>query len=143
MKKSIVMGIVLLISGIISSYAASEDSVNKFIASSFRKKFAEARDVKWEKVRDGVRARFKINEELFFAYYSEEGELTAIARPIRTNQLPLSLSMELTKEYSKYYIADIFEVSADNSSSYFVYLDSPRRKLLLKSIGSEGFIQLP
>ena len=143
MKKSILIGILMLITGIISSYAAGEDSVNKFITSSFRKKFAEAREVKWEKVKEGVRACFKLNEELLYAYFSPEGELTAVARPIRSSQLPINLSLDLTKKYSEYYIADIFEVSSDNTSSYYVCLDSPRRKLLLRSIGSEGFIQLP
>ncbi|MES1249124.1 MAG: hypothetical protein ABUL46_00495 [Chitinophaga rupis] len=143
MKKSILIGIVMLITGLINSYAAGEDSVNKFIASAFLKKFAAAREVKWEKLNNGMRACFKIDEQILYAYYSGEGELTAVARPIRSSQLPLNLSLDLNQKYSEYYIADIFEVSSDNSSSYFVVLDSPRRKLLLKSIGSEGFIQLP
>jgi len=143
MKKGILIGIVMLITGIISSYAAGKDSVNKFIASSFRKKFAEAREVKWEKLNEGMRACFKIEEQILYAYYSTEGELTAVARPIRSSQLPINLSLDLTKKYSEYFIADIFEVSSENSSTYFVVLDSPRRKLLLRSIGSEGFIQLP
>ena len=143
MKKGILIGIALLIVAAGSSYASGEENINKFILSTFRKQFSDAQEVKWEKLNDGARACFKLNEQTLYAYYSEDGEKKAIARTIKSSQLPIHLSLALAKKYSDYYIADAFEVSANGSSSYFVVLDSPRRKLLLRSADGEEFTPLP
>lgn len=143
MKKSILIGIIMLLVAAGSSYASGEENINKFILSTFRKQFPDAQEVKWEKLNDGARACFKLNEQMLYAYYSADSEMKAIARIIKPSQLPIHLSVALAKKYSDYYVADAFEVSADGSSSYFVVLDSPRRKLLLRAGEGDEFTPLP
>lgn len=70
-----------------------------------------------------------------FAYYSQEGDLMAVTRNILSNQLPISLLSDLKKNYTIYWISDLFEISASQDASYYVTLQNADYTLVLKSNG--------
>lgn len=139
MKKSILMWVMMLTIGLTSTFANNEGSINQRAVSSFRKDFTNAQDVKWENNKDFVKATFRMNDQVMYAYYSQTGDLMAVTRNILSNQLPINLLANLKKSYGTYWISDLFEVSSTTDASYYVTLQSAEHTLVLKSTGISGW----
>src|SRR5215207_3211974 len=107
MKKSILMWVMMLTMGLTSAFANNEETINQKAVSSFKKDFTNAQDVKWETNKEFVKATFKLNEQVMFAYYSPTGDLMAVTRNIVSGQLPISLLSNLKKSYNAYWITDV------------------------------------
>ena len=135
MKKSILILAMLLTTIVGSSFANRTDDNKNRAAASFKQDFASAKEVTWENGKDLVKATFKLNDQVMFAYYSESGELMAVVRNMVSAQLPINLLTNLKKNYQSYWITDLFEVSASNESSYYVTLESADNVVVLKSSG--------
>lgn len=139
MKKKFLTCAMLLM--IVSSYslANNEDGINIEITSSFKKEFANAREIKWETGKAFVKVTFKLNEEVIFAYYSQNGDLIAVSRNILSNHLPLSQLIKLKNKYAGYWITELFEIDSDIETSYYITLENSESKLILKSNVAEGW----
>ena len=135
MKKSILILAMLLTTIVGSSFANRTDDNKNRAAASFKQDFASAKEVTWESSNELVKATFKLNDQVMFAYYSESGELMAVVRNMVSGQLPINLLTNLKKNYQGYWITDLFEVSASNESSYYVTLESADNVIVLKSSG--------
>ena len=134
MKKNILSLALVLIIGLSSSFANYAEGVNQKVISSFKKDFASAKDVKWESGKEYIRATFTMNGQVLFAYYSETGEMLAMTRNILSSQLPINLQNDLRKEYSSFWITDLFEMAAGNETKYFVTLETTDNIIVLKSV---------
>lgn len=139
MKKSILMWAMMLTMGLSSVFANNEETINQKAVSSFKKEFSQAQDVKWESSKDFVKATFKLNDQVMFAYYSQTGDLMAITRNVLSNQLPINLLSNLKKDYRAYWISDLFEISTSTDASYYVTLQSAEHTMILKSNGISGW----
>ena len=135
MKKSILILAMLLTTIVGSSFANRTDDNKNRAAASFKQDFASAKEVTWEASKEVVKATFKLNDQVMFAYYTESGELMAVVRNMVSGQLPINLLTNLKKNYQGYWITDLFEVSASNESSYYVTLESADNVVVLKSSG--------
>ena len=138
MKKSILMWAMMLTIGLTSAFANNGETINQRALSSFKKDFANAEDVRWESSKDFVKATFKINDQVMFAYYSQSGDRMAVTRNILSSQLPINLLSDLKKSYGTYWISDLFEVSS-TEASYYVTLQNSDHTLVLKSNGISGW----
>jgi len=76
-----------------------------------------------------------LNDQVLFAYYDNDGKLTAIVRNIVSDQLPISLLTSLKKEYTGYWISELFELASDDQTTYYVTLESADKKIVLRSNG--------
>ncbi|MBS1573766.1 MAG: hypothetical protein JST09_00565 [Bacteroidetes bacterium] len=130
MKKMIIAAAMLVT---ISTFANEEKNVNPKALNSFRTEFSTAREVEWTTTSDYYRAAFDMNGQKVFAYYNTEGELMGLTRNISSTQLPLHLQSNLKKSYEGYWISDLFEVSNNNGTSYYVTLEDGEKKIVLKS----------
>ena len=139
MKKSILMWAMMLTMGLTTVYANNEETINQRAVSSFKKDFGNAQDVKWETTKDFVKATFKQNDQVMFAYYSSTGDLLALSRNILSSQLPINLLSNLKKDYSTFWISDLFEISSSSDASYYVTLQNSDHYLILKSNGISGW----
>src|SRR6185436_9864445 len=133
MKKSILSLALMLMIGLSSTFANNAEGVNQKVMSSFKKEFANAKDVKWESGKEFVKATFTLNGQILFAYYSENGEMLAMTRNIVSSQLPIVLLNDLKKDYSNFWITDLFEMAADNETAYYVTLECSDNIIVLKS----------
>jgi|ERR1035438_2282319 hypothetical protein len=138
MKKRILI-FALLLTGISYSFANKNDSINKKAVTSFNKEFVNARDIKWERKNGFVLATFCLNNEVMFAYYTTEGEMMAIARNMLSDKLPVPKLLNLHKDYSGYWISDLFEVSTSEGIAYYVTVENADLKITLKSSGVENW----
>jgi hypothetical protein len=138
MKKSILIWAVLLISATSFSFAnTTNDDSNANAKTSFKKDFENASDVRWETTHTLIKATFKLGDKIINAYYSKEGNLVAMTRNILSTDLPITKQISLAKDYKGYWITDLFEMSINNETSYYVTIENADYKLTLKSEGND------
>lgn len=133
MKKTILMWLLLVTVGTSTTYARNEETINQQVLEAFKKEFVDAKDVMWTNNRDYVKATFTMNDQVLFAYYTQGGELLAITRNISSDKLPISLLTSLKKNYSEYWITDLFELVAAGNGTYYLTLQNADVELVLKS----------
>lgn len=136
-----ILTLALLLSLSLSNIFANtnEDVVNYKAANSFKKEFSQAQEVKWENSRQYVKATFKLNDQLMVAYYSNTGELLGITRNLTTSQLPINLLADVKKNHKNAWITDLFEITANEETNYYITLEDADQTVVLKSLGSYGW----
>jgi hypothetical protein len=139
MKKRILILGLLLSTIVSSSFARNNDSLNKYVTTSFQNDFSSAREVKWEATKDFFKASFVQNEKILVAYYSHDGELIAVIRNISTSQLPTNPFRSVKKYLKDSWITDLFEVRAENERDYYLSMENADFKIVLKSSGGYGW----
>jgi hypothetical protein len=132
MKKTILMWLLMITVGA-TAFAKDEETVSQQVLNNFKKEFVNAKDVIWQNNKDFVKATFSLNDQVMFAYYTPGGELLAITRNISSDKLPISLLTSLKKNYSDYWITDLFEVVANGTGTYYVTVESADFEITLKS----------
>jgi hypothetical protein len=139
MKKSILTWALILMVGISTSFAHGKEGVSEKVINSFKKEFTEAQNVQWESTKDLAKATFTIHGQVMFAYYNNDGNLLAVTRNIVAAQLPISLLTDIKKNYNEYWISDLFEMSSDNNTTYYITLENGDQKVVLKSDDSRNW----
>lgn len=132
MKKTILSIALLLVLGV-SSFANNNEGVNQKASTSFSKEFNNAKDVKWDNGREFSKVTFTLNGQVMFAYYTAAGEKLAMSRNIVSSQLPINLLNDLKKDYTEFWITDLFEMATGNETSYYVTLENADSRIVLKS----------
>jgi hypothetical protein len=140
MKKRILLLSIALVSLTAFSFAAETPAVSKNIVSSFNKQFSNAHDIQWDTHENYVKAQFTMNDMVLFAFFNNNGDLLAITRFISPNQLPLSLLSGLKKEFTNYWVSDLFEIQTENGTSYYATLQNADQTIVLKSEGVSGWM---
>jgi hypothetical protein len=140
MKRRFLTLALLLSVSVSTSFAnTNEDVVNYKAASSFKREFSQAQEVKWENSRQYVKATFKMNDQLMVAYYSNTGELLGVTRNLTTSQLPINLMADIKKNHKESWITDLFEITANDETNYYITLEDADHTVVLKSLGSYGW----
>ena len=117
--------------------AQTNEPVDQQTSAAFHSDFTGATNAVWQKGEGYLKVTFSINGSVLFAYYKPGGELMAASRNISSSQLPLRLLTELKKDYYTYWITDLFELSVNNSTEYYVTLENSIKKKILRAAGSE------
>jgi hypothetical protein len=138
MKKIILSLATVLMIGL-SAFADKGTEINQLAVRAFTKDFASAKNAVWEQKKDYVKVTFTFNDLILFAYYNNSGELQAVVRNILSDQLPISLLTELKKEYSGFWISELFEMASEDQTTYYVTLENADKTLVLKSAGVSGW----
>src|SRR3990170_6245885 len=133
MKKIIIMLAVAISS--LTAFAR-EENVSTTVLNSFNKEFAGAKEVQWTNTNDYYKAAFVYNGQNVNAFYQLDGGLIAITRNISSLELPINLQTNLKNSYSKYWISDLFEVSNNEGTSYYITVENADSKIVLKSSGA-------
>ncbi|MBS1596628.1 MAG: hypothetical protein JST75_00275 [Bacteroidetes bacterium] len=140
MKKLMLIMSVVLVAGFTQAFAdkGKEKEVNQQANASFTKDFSTAKNASWEQYKNYVKVTFTLNNQVMYAYYSNEsGHLMAVSRNITSEQLPINLMTSLRKDYKGYWISDLFEMASDGQTSYYVTLQNADETVVLKSSGSD------
>src|SRR5882724_6672834 len=116
---------------------ASTDEITVEVKASFKGEFKNAEVLSWDVTRKFTKVTFRMNDIIMFAYFSDNGQLLAVTRNIRSNQLPITLQVSLKKNYSEYWITDLFEINGDEQNCYYITLETADKKLVMRSIDNE------
>ena len=139
MKNKILIGVFVFVTGISSAFANGHEEVNQRVVNAFQKEFAGAQNVEWVTSKEFVKATFTLNEQVVYAYYGQDGRLLGVTRNIVSGQLPINLLTDLKKNYNNYWITDLFEMATNNENGYYVTRENSDYKVVLKSIGTNGW----
>jgi hypothetical protein len=122
----------LLTIGISSSFATPKGG-DDAVTTSFRKDFKKAELMSAETGKVYTKLTFKMNDMVMFAYYNTGGQLIAVVRNIKSNQLPIQLMLKARQTYADFWISDLFEMNADGSSCYYITLEDANNRVTLRS----------
>lgn len=135
MKKMIVTMAMMFTVGTISAFAGN-DEVAPSVLNAFSTDFNTAKEVEWTVGSNYYRAAFTFNEQHVFAFYNTNGDLLGLTRYISSLDLPMTLQTSLKKDYSNYWISDLFEVSNNNGTNYYITVENADTKMILKATGN-------
>jgi hypothetical protein len=133
MKKMILSLAAVLMMGFSVFANGNGDNVTQEARDAFKKDFATASNIKWEQKNDFLKATFSFNGQILTAYYYANGDLQAVVRNITSDQLPINLITSLRRDYTAFWITDLFEISSDGQTTYYVTIENSDKKIVLKS----------
>ena len=137
-KKLAIAVALLLTVGVTSSFATPNDKTD-VIKASFRKDFKKAELMEMEAGDSYNKLTFKMNDMVLYAFYTDNGELLAVTRNIKSNQLPIQLLLDLKRDYANYWITDLFEFNGDGSNSYYITLENADTAITLRATSSDNW----
>lgn len=118
---------------------AGEEKVAPKVLDAFKSEFSTAKEVEWTVANDYYMATFNYNGGHVFAYYTTEGELLGLTRYISTNALSLNLQSSLKKNYSDFWVSDLFEVAKNGGTDYYITLENADKKIVLHAEGGKDW----
>lgn len=132
MKRTFLM-LTLVFSLISISSSANEINVAEPVLKSFNNSFKNATDVNWTTTEHFYKVNFSLNDEYVAVYYNQEGQIIAMTRNIVSKQLPLALQVALKNNYAQFWISDLFEITNEEGTAYYVTLENADTKMIMKS----------
>ena len=132
MKKLLSLLPVLLIISATSFATPAPDPANKKVTETFIKLFANAESVQWQQTSTFIKAQFQLNGTHLSAYFTPDAEFMGVSRNLTSTQLPLYLLADLKKNYSQYWITELFEYASADADDYYVTLESAEKTIILK-----------
>jgi hypothetical protein len=144
MSRSIASKIALTVAFVLTIVSTSfantnNDDHSTAVTASFHKDFKKAELLTTEPGKNYTKLTFKMNDMVLFAFYSEEGQLLAVTRNIKSNQLPIKLLLQIKQDYSNYWISELFEFNADGTNAYYITLENADSSVTLRSSGSDAW----
>ena len=132
MKKIItILALVLTVS---TSFAFTHpESVSSQALNTFNSEFVGAADATWTINKDFYQVTFTLDGQKLFAYYNKAGEFMAVTHNISSVELPNSLKKGLKKLMTDRWISDLFEVTNNDQTSWYVTIESADEKIVLRS----------
>ena len=118
---------------------AREVEVNSRVLNAFETEFTGATGVNWTAGDNYYKVAFVYNDQHVCAFYSTEGRMIGMTRYISSLDLPMSLQTSLKKGYNNYWISDLFELSNDDGTAYYITVEDADSKVVLKSQGTSGW----
>lgn len=122
-----------------TSHATDDVNVSSAVIATFQSSFKDASEVSWKVTSDFSKADFVMNNQHISAFFDRSGSLVAVTRNINSFQLPISLQTKLRNSYGAYWISDLFELSDDNGTTYYVTVEDGDSKITLKSDGTSNW----
>jgi len=127
----------LLTAGVGTSFARSTNKAGDNVNAYFDKDFRQAELLDTKTGPDYTRFTFSMSGMILNAYYSNTGELLAVTHNITSTQLPLTLLMQVKRNYSDFWISDLFEVNSNGETNYYITLENADKKITLRSSDNE------
>ena len=115
---------------------AQDVTVSAAVMNSFTASFKNASAVQWKDAGSYYKADFEMEGQYVAAFYNTDGKLMAVTKNIATTQLPVTLQAGLKVSYEDFWVSELFEVSDENGTSYYVTVEDGDSKIVLKSYGS-------
>lgn len=131
--KTLFIALTIIASLVTKTSFAGEEKISPQVLKSFKTTFENAREVDWSESASLYKVHFEFSGQYITAFYEKEGNLLAVTRNITATQLPVTLQAAFNKDYEQYWITDLFEVSTDGGTEYYLTVENADSKLVLKA----------
>jgi hypothetical protein len=122
-----------------SSTFAGTGGVPASVSSVFNEKFAQAKDVRWETGKGFYKAAFEMRGRTLFVFFADNGDIMGMAGNLSPVRLPESLRSEIKKNYSNYWITDLFKYRNADENGFVITLEGADKVIVLKALGDQGW----
>jgi hypothetical protein len=137
--KKIIVSLALSMLVFTGSTFAGTGGVPASVSGVFNEKFANAKDVKWETGKDFYKAAFEMRGRTLFVYFAENGDIMGIAGNLSPVRLPETLRLEIKKNYSNYWITDLFKYRNADEDGFVITLEGADKVIVLKALSDHGW----
>ena len=136
MKKIItILAMTLVVS---TSFASIEpETVSNQALNTFSSEYVGATDATWAINKDFYQVTFTLDGQQMCAYYNKSGDFLAVSQNISSVELPNSLKKGLKKLMNNRWVTDLFEITNNDQTSWYVTIESADEKIVLKSDGGK------
>lgn len=138
MKKVIVPILVIMMTAGLSSFANLNTQPDKQVLDQFKKEFATAENVSWDKQDEFDKATFVLAGRRVIAYYNSNAQLEGCIRDIFFDQLPLAVMTAVDKRFPQAEIMDVREITNSEGTNYRITVESKKRKFRVKVSANGG-----
>jgi hypothetical protein len=138
MKKTI-LSIAIALTMFSTAFASPSDSYNKNAVSSFQRDFKSASDVSWSATPRYTRVSFHFDKQNLYAYYDAQGNLVGLVHHMLTTGLPEDLQKQIKKGYSGYWVSELFQITFDDGTYYFIELKNADETIVLSTDGTDNW----
>ena len=133
MKKTAIVLTAIVTLFAASAFALDGDNVSATVAAAFKSDFSQVNQVTWKKKSDFYFAVFQLNNVNVEVAYDEGGELVGSSRNIAPAQIPLSVSLTLSKKYGEYAISEqVLELTYEGQTRYYFSVENDKQVVQLK-----------
>ena len=131
--KKISIVVILFLTVIGATSANGREGTPEFKgAKNFNASFPGATNVEYKTTRQFTKVEFTWKELKLEAFYDKEGVLIASGRQIPFGNLPLSVQLNMNKEYPDFFPVQASEFNdANDGLSYYVTVSSPEKSYIL------------
>lgn len=135
MKKKFFVATAAFILTLSAAFAQDATPVPDAIVKELNQEFSGASNVQWKTTPNFYKASFTVDAQPLEAFYSFDGQLIAVSRKIRVEQLPMALIKEAKEQGSLDQVTDLFELSSDRGTEYFITFGAGNEAKIYKSGG--------
>jgi uncharacterized membrane protein YkoI len=121
MKKTVVVLICLILTGLAFAQKIQENSIPQTILSAVKKQYPQAEKIKWEKENEHYEAEFKQNEQETSILLDSQGNILETETEITPDLLPPKVQEYVSKQYPNQKIKEASKITdAKGKISYEV-----------------------
>ncbi len=137
--KKIIVSLALLMLVFTGNIFAGTGGVPASVSSVFNEKFANVKDVRWETGKNFYKAAFEMRGKTLFVFFADNGDIMGVAGNLSPVRLPETLRSEIKKNYSNYWITDLFKYRNADEDGFVVTLEGADKVVVLKALGNQGW----
>ena len=115
---------------------AQEIQVSTAVSNAFHHAIKNASQVEWKDGGNFYKADFVLNGQYVTAFFNTDAKLMAVTKNISPVQLPITLQNNLKTAYDEYWVSELFELSDESGTSYYVTVEDGESRITLKSFGN-------
>lgn len=136
--KKIIISLVIVFTVAASAFAGDEQ-IDQKVSKAFQKEFSAAQNALWSVINNVYKVTFSYYDRSISAYYDKKGHLLGVTKYMLSTELPYYLQRELKEYYNNYWVANLFELSNENGTTYYVTLQNAEGKIVLSSGGQNSW----
>src|SRR5665213_921599 len=133
MKKLVLALAVMMTAGVSQAATVKPVDVNRKVVTASYSAFNQAKNVSWRESANFLVAEFNLNNQVMYAYYKPDGSFIGIIHHLLSTDLPYNLNKSLRKNYSDYWVTDLFKLETDQGAAYYVNLENGTETVLLNT----------
>ena len=142
MKKIFVSLSFMVTLGLTTVRATDNFDVNSKIRESFKKEFAGATSVKWEKDKDFQRATFFLYDHQVIAYFNTDGELLGSARNVFFYEVPMAVIKSIGENFAGINPIEVLEVSNTEGTFYRITIEKQSKRYHIKASADGNILEV-
>ena len=125
--------IALALSSFTAKATPNMDPITPVVLESFQNTFRNADEVNWTESKYFFKAEFLFNGQYVSAFFTKGGYLIATAKNLVFSELPLGLQINFKESYNDFWITDLFEMTKDGETTYYITVENADQKTVLQS----------